>query len=90
MLSKIIFLPAKKRQQKLSKLMVVALVDACVKQKHGIPFGPMDIKGGSIGSLITRGLIVHENVVEKNTQSFWHVTNEAIEILKSMGIDAID
>ncbi len=67
--------------------MVVALIEACEKQTAGIPYGPGDIKG-SCTSLISRGLVVQKAAAfESDTESSWQVTAEAIEILKSMGID---
>lgn len=70
--------------------MIVALVEATVKQNRGIPFGPADIKGGSFAPLINRDLIVHKEVKSKNlTQSRWTVTPEAISLLRSMGVDVV-
>ena len=70
--------------------MIVALIDASVKQKQGIPFGPADIKGGSFAPLINRGLIVRKEVTTKyDTQSLWQVTPEAIKILKTIGVDLV-
>ena len=86
---KVVYLE-KKKLQPLSKLMLVALVDAYSRQKHNIPFGPADIKDGSVAALISRGLIVN-NLSEKNTDATvnWQVTTEAIEILKSIGVDIV-
>ncbi len=87
--SKIIHLP-KSRKHSLSRLMIVSLVEATIKQNQGIPFGPADIKGGSFAPLIKRGLVVLEEVVAKNhTQSLWRVTPEAINILKDLGVDVV-
>ncbi len=89
MLSKIIYLPQPGKHS-LSRLMIVSLVDASVKQKQGIPFGPADIKGGSFAPLINRGLIVRKEVTTKyDTQSLWQVTPEAIKILKAIGVDLV-
>lgn len=85
--SKVVPLPLN-RKHSLTRLMIVALVEATIKQNQGIPFGPADIKGGSFAPLINRGLIVHKEVTIKNhTQSLWQVTPEATEILKAMGVD---
>lgn len=78
----------KRKKHALSRLMIVALVEAAVKQNQGIPFGPADIKGASVAPLIKRGLIIYKEV---NTghyrKSVWQVTSEGIEILKEKGID---
>ncbi len=85
--SKVISLP-KTKKYSLTRLMIVALVEATVKQKQGIPFGPADIKGASFAPLIKKGLIVHKEVKTKNdAQSSWEVTPEAVRILKDMGAD---
>ena len=87
--SKIIPFP-KSRRHSLSRLMIVALVEAAIKQSQGIPFGPADIKGASFAPLIKRGLIVHKQVPgRKPSQSFWQVTPEAINILKDLGVDVV-
>ncbi len=87
--SKIVPLPLN-RKHSLTRLMIVALVEASIKQNQGIPFGPADIKGGSFAPLINRGLIVHKEVETKNdNQSLWQVTPEAIKILKTMGVDVV-
>ena len=79
-----------KEKPSLTRLMIVALVEATVKQNQGILFGPADIKGGSFTPLINRGLIVHKEVKTKNhSVSAWQVTPEAIDILKSMGVDVV-
>lgn len=66
--------------------MINTLLDACEKQHKGIPFGPNDIKG-SIAALITRGLIINKEVsMNQNHETLWQVTNEAIEMLRTMGI----
>ncbi len=89
--SKVVFLRPRKKKDTLSRLMIVTLVEAIAKQNQGIPFGPVDIKGGSLGSLIKRGLVVRKEVSIKNhVQLLWQVTPEAIEILKDMGVDVND
>ncbi len=89
--SKVIALPARRKQPVLSRLMIVSLIEAGVLQQREIPFGPADIKGGSFGSLITRGLVVHTDVVVKNrTQSLWQVTPEGFKILRDLGVDLYD
>lgn len=84
--SKVVRLPLKKKPS-LSKPMIVALVEACTRQQHGIPFGPADI-GGSFSSLISRGLVVWKEVnMQSNKQCLWQVTSEAVEMLRRMGVD---
>ena len=79
----------RKRQLLLSKLMIAKLVAAYALEKQGLFFGPQDIKG-SLTSLINRGLIVRIEIPMKNkTGSILHVSYEAIEMLKTLGIDAI-
>ncbi len=78
----------KRRKHSLSRLMMVALVEAAVKQKRGIPFGPADIKGASVAPLIKRGLIIYKEVNTNHyMKSMWQVTSEGIDILKEKGID---
>ena len=87
MSSRVIPFPKRNKSQKLSTKMVIALVEAIALQQQGIPFGPADIRGGSIGPLISRGIVVHGNItVDKNMQSSWHVTAEGYAILRSMGV----
>ncbi len=87
--AKVIALPNRSKPL-LSRLMIVALIEATIKQYQGIPFGPADIKGGSFAPLIKRDLIVHKEVKTKShTQSAWQVTPEAIAILKNMGVDIL-
>jgi hypothetical protein len=82
---KVIRLPLN-RKPLLSRNMVVALVEACIKQNDGIPFGPADIKGSS--SLISRGLVVWKPVNLQNVpEGLWQVTPEAVDILRKMGVD---
>lgn len=71
----------------LSKLMIASLVSACKKQLNGIPFGQSDIDG-SFSSLVSRGLIKYknDNEINGNIQPTWFVTEEAFEILDSLGI----
>ena len=79
----------RKRQRPLSKLMIAKLVAAYALEKQVLFFGPQDIKG-SLTSLINRGLIERiEITVNDKTESIWHVSYEAIEMLKGLGIDAI-
>ncbi|MEO6637481.1 MAG: hypothetical protein ABIN25_04350 [Ginsengibacter sp.] len=86
--SKVISLPAKRKTPELSRLMIVSLIEACVKQSRGIPFGPVDIKGGSFGSLITRGFVDYSEVNIKNhIKSLWQVTPEGFEALKQLGVN---
>lgn len=89
--SKVIALPVRRKLPVLSRLMIVSLIEAGVRQQRGIPFGPADIKGGSFGALITRGIVVHTDVVVKNRkQSLWQVTSEGLEILRGLGINLHD
>jgi hypothetical protein len=77
----------RKKQRPLSKLMIAKLLAAWAKESEGLFFGPRDIKG-SLMSLIARGLIIRiEITTSDQTESIWHVTNEAIEMLKALGID---
>lgn len=86
-MAKIASLYLRKKDHRLSKLMIVALVEAYLKQKQNVPFGPADIKG-SFNSLFNRNLIVREPVmVQGNTETWWQVTPEAINILKNLGVD---
>lgn len=89
--TKIISFPAehfqRKKQRPLSGLMIAKLLDAHAKEKKGLFFGPRDIKG-SLTSLISRGLIIRIEITNKGEiESIWHVTYEAIEMLKALGID---
>ena len=92
MKSKIIDFPnayfKRKRDLALTPLMIDTLLAACAKQKEKIPFGPCDIKR-SFTALVNRGLIIRENVyINEDTESLWQVSNEAIQILKTMGIES--
>ena len=88
MITKIISMPEKGKKPILSRLMIITLIEAYAKQNHGIPFGPVDIRGGSFGALIKRDLVTYEEVTIKNHKQFmWQVTPEGINILKAMGID---
>ncbi|HSQ43591.1 MAG TPA: hypothetical protein VLM16_01260 [Ginsengibacter sp.] len=71
----------------LSKLMIASLVSACKKQLSGTPFGQPDIDG-SFSALVSRGLIKYknDNVVNGSVLPTWVVTDEAFEILHSLGI----
>ena len=63
---------SKTQKNSLSSLMIATLVEASIKQKQGIPFGPADIKGGSVVSLINRGLIIRKEVkIENQSQQMW-------------------
>ncbi len=84
MASKVIRLPLKKKAPTLSRLMIIALVEASAKQMLGIPFGPADIKG-SFSFLIERGLIICEEVSLHHPQSVWQVTPEAMNMLRNLG-----
>jgi hypothetical protein len=73
-------------QRPLSRLMIVALIEACERQKQGLLFGPCDLKG-SFTVLIKRGLIITKKInINGRAESSWHVTTEALEMLKPMGI----
>ncbi|MEO8861607.1 MAG: hypothetical protein ABI358_09300 [Ginsengibacter sp.] len=90
MMSKITSLYIKKKEHRLSKLMIVALLEAYLKQHQNVPFGPVDING-SFNSLYNRNLIVRKPVVvQGNTETWWQVTPEAINILKNLGVDLPD
>jgi hypothetical protein len=79
----------RKRQFLLSELMIAKLIAAYALEKQGLFFGPKDIKG-SLTSLINRGLIIRiEILVNDKRQSIWHVSYEAIEMLKTLGLDAV-
>jgi hypothetical protein len=90
MLTKIIPLPhsyflKNKKHLPLSKPMIAALTKACAKQQAGISFGQKEIDGSFI-PLIKRGLIVRKKESKGDDSITWLVTNEAILILKNMGI----
>ena len=77
----------RKKQRPLTKLMIGKLLAAYSKEIVGLFFGPKDIKG-SLTSLIARGLIIRIEITDKGQiESIWHVTNEAIEMLKNLGIE---
>ena len=77
----------RKKQRPLSKLMITKLLAACEKERQGLFFGPQDIKG-SLTSLISRGLIIRIEIsANGQTESIWHVSNEAVEMLKALGIE---
>ena len=76
----------RKKQAPLSLLMIDTLVAACAKQKEKIIFGPSDIKGSFL-ALVTRGYIIRVNVmINHHTETLWQVTQEAVELLKGLGI----
>ena len=79
----------RKKQRPLSKLMITNLLAAYALERQGLFFGPQDIKGSST-SLINRGLIVRKEISVNGTpEAIWHVSYEAIEMLKALGIDVI-
>ncbi len=87
MASKIISFHSGKKQLPLTSLMTKTLLAACAKQTRGIPFGPGDTKG-SFTALITRGLIVtRQQNVQGHIESLWQVTEEAMSMLRSKGIE---
>jgi hypothetical protein len=86
--AKIIYLPGKKEKPLLTRLMIVTLIEAYTRQSRGIPFGPVDIRGGSFTGLIERELVAYKSLTIRNdTQSLWQVTQKGIDILRMMGID---
>ena len=88
MASKVIKLPLVKKSS-LSRQMIIALVEASAKQKHGIPFGPADIKG-SFSSLIERGLVEFKPVdLHNGKQHMWQLTPEAMKMLTTLGVDKV-
>ena len=79
----------RKKQRPLSKLMIANLLAAYALERQGLFFGPRDIKGSST-SLINRGLIIRKEIsVNGKPEAIWHVSYEAIEMLKALGIDVI-
>ena len=67
--------------------MISKLLAAYAKERAGLFFGPQDIKG-SLTSLINRGLIIRIEITDKGqTESIWHVSYEAIAMLKDLGIE---
>jgi hypothetical protein len=89
--TKIISLPTNKKKSELSRLMIVTLIEALAKQNHGIPYGPVDIRGGSFGALIKRELVIYREVKIKNrTQSLWQITPKGINILRSIGVEVAE
>jgi hypothetical protein len=74
-----------KKQLPLSKPMIAALIRACSKQQAGIPFGQREVDGSFI-PLINRRLIVRKKGSNEGDSMSWQVTNEAILMLKTMGI----
>jgi len=87
--SKIVSFTETEKPHNLSRLMIVTLTEAFVKQQHGIPFGPVDMQGRSFISLIKRGLIVRKEVtMENKKQSVWQLTPQAIDILRKLGVYA--
>jgi hypothetical protein len=79
----------RKKQLPLSKLMIVNLLAAYALESQGVFFGPRDIKG-SLTRLINRDLIIRKDIlVNGKTKAIWHVSYEAIETLKDLGIDVV-
>lgn len=79
----------RKKQRPLSKLMITNLLTAYALERQGLFFGPQEIKG-SMTSLINRGLIVRKEIsVNGKSEAIWHVSYEAVEMLKALGIDVI-
>jgi hypothetical protein len=77
----------RKKQRPLSKLMITKLLAAYALEKEGLFFGPQDIKG-SLTTLINRGLIIRiEITMNGKTESIWHVSYEATDMLKTLGYD---
>ena len=77
----------KNPQKPLSRLMIVALIEACDKQSRGLIFTPKNITG-SFTSLVRRGLIaIKENITNGEPKTKWQVTSEAVEMLKAIGLD---
>jgi hypothetical protein len=75
------------RQPPLSELMIATLLAACEKQAKKIPFGPKEV-GHSFTVLIKRGLIVSKQITtDGQPQSTWQVTDEAIQMLRALGIE---
>ena len=71
----------------LTPKMIDALLEAIEKQKKKIPFGPSNIKG-SLGALISKGLIIRVKItIEGQSESQWQVADEAITLLKELGIN---
>ncbi len=67
--------------------MIASLINACVKQNVGMPFGQKEING-SFTSLVNRGLIARKKVtINGHTKVLWQVTNEAVEMLSLIGIE---
>ena len=78
----------RKKQRPLSKLMIANLLAAYALERQGLFFGPQDIKGSL--SLINRGLIIRKEIsMNGKPEAIWHVSYEAIEMLKALGIDVI-
>jgi hypothetical protein len=74
------------KQRPLSKLMIATLLNACIKQHEGIPFGQADIDG-PFSVLVARGLLRHKNHnIVHHTPATWVVTDKAFEMLQSQGI----
>ena len=86
--TKVIQMTENEKKTGLSRLMILSLVEAFALQNHGIPFGPVDIRGGSFAGLIKRELVTFEEITTKNyTQSLWRLTPKGINVLRSLGVD---
>ena len=72
----------------LTLRMIATLVQACNKQKAKIPFGPDDLKGACM-ALINRGLIIRKKIGVNDgyNNDQWQVSDEAISLLNSIGIE---
>jgi hypothetical protein len=77
----------KETKRPLSVQMINSLVAACIKQNKNIAFGPADIQGSFL-SLVNRGLIKNESTtINGHLKQRWEVTQEAISLLKELGIE---
>lgn len=75
------------KQRPLSRLMIIALIEACEKQRKGHLFVPKDLKN-SFTALIKRGLTTtKEIIIDEKADTSWQVTTEAIDILTAIGIE---
>jgi hypothetical protein len=74
-------------QRPLSRLMVASLQLMCAKQKAKIPLNFKD-GHGAFTALVTRGLIVSKDIISNGQrETIWEVTDEAIDMLKDLGIN---
>ncbi|MDQ6902443.1 MAG: hypothetical protein M3139_05455 [Bacteroidota bacterium] len=94
MTTKIISMPVvyfknTEKQRPLSLRMTTSLITACSKQHAGISFGQKDINSSFV-SLVNRGLIERKQILRSGDRtSVWYVTNEAIKMLNSLGIEVV-